>query len=464
MNQTEAEPRQELVRSRCSTQHFLLSQTEATVHRDISEQRYPAGSKRLVEHFPDVPAGATFLHTALDRFTASPSFEVVTIRIDNFKLDEARQGQDPNVRLQKAVADVVDATCRENEGVWGILDADIFGCFFKVEGNTPILKKSEKLRDILKATTQGTVSIGYATYPSLDYDRSQILENALKALDHAAFFGPGSVVGFDSVSLNISADQLYQHGDLNGAVGEFEHALALDPNNVNVHNSLGVCYGILGDLDRALEEFETVLGLEPAEVMATYNTGLVHMLKGEKEKALEYFQKANEREELFETAFQTGRVHLERNEPEEAKPYFERATRLNPDAATAYRYLGDCLSALEERPAAIDAYKKGIKKNPNDAASLSGIGYLFHEMGENPEIAEIFCRQSVAIEPDNGMYRHRLAQVLLRQNLPLEALDQFRKASALGSSCRQQIEMLTRDIKTPSPAEAFKKRTSDARG
>jgi len=464
MNQTEAEPRQELVRSRCSTQHFLLSQTDTTVHRDISEQKYPAGLKHLMARFPDVPAGAAFLNSALNRFTEKPAFEAVTIRIDNFKLDVARQGKNPNTRLQTSVAEIIGAACHENDGAWGILDADIFGCFFNVEREMSIRKKSEKLQNRVNAISLGTISIGYATYPSLEYDRNQILENALKALDHAAFFGPGSVVGFDSVSLNISGDQLYQSGDLEGAVDEFKNALALDPNNVNVHNSLGVCYGVLGDLDKALEEFQTVLGLESSEVMATYNTGLVYMLKGEKERALEFFEKADAEEELFETAFQAGRLHLEHNEPEEARAYFERAIRLNPDAATTYRYLGDCLHVLEDRPAAIDAFKKAIKQNPNDAAALSAMGYLFHEMGENPEIAEIFCRQSITIEPDNGLYRNRLAQVLLRQNLAQEALDQFRKASALGSNCHQQIEALTQEMKNPSSMNAPATHSSNARG
>ena len=464
MNQTEAEPRQELVRSRCSTQHFLLSQSDTSAHRDISEQKYPAGLKRLSEHFPDISAGAVFLNSALKRFIDAPAFEAVTIRIDNFKLNLAQPGKDPNARLQKAVADRIDDACRGNGGFWGILDADIFGCFFNVERSVSIAKKSEKLRDALNATNLGTVSIGYATYPSLNFDRSQILENALKALDHAAFFGPGSVIGFDSVSLNISGDQLYQNGNIHGAVDEFKNALELDPGNVNVHNSLGVCYGVLGDLDKALEEFESVLGLESTEVMATYNSGIVHMLKGEKEKALEYFRKADAEEELFETSFQAGRLHLEHTEFEEAKVYFKKAIQLNPDAATAYRYLGDCFHALEDPQAAIDAYKKAIRQNPNDAAALSAMGFVFHEMGENPEIAEVFCRQSVTIEPDNGKYRNRLAQVLLRRNLAQEALDQFRKASVLGSNCRQQIEALTREMKNPSVMDALNPHSSDARG
>jgi hypothetical protein len=47
----------------------------------------------------------------------------------------------------------------------------------------------------------------------------QIVTNAEKALDHAGFFGPGTITGFDAVSLNISGDRRYQAGDIAGAIG-----------------------------------------------------------------------------------------------------------------------------------------------------------------------------------------------------------------------------------------------------
>ncbi len=92
-------------------------------------------------------------------------------------------------------------------------------------------------------------------------------------MTHAAVVGPGSMVVLDAVSLNISGDQLYQAGNLQGAVEEYRKALQLDPSNVNVHNSLGVCYGMMERYDAAEAEFDAALLLKPDEVMALYQSG-----------------------------------------------------------------------------------------------------------------------------------------------------------------------------------------------
>ena len=91
---------------------------------------------------------------------------------------------------------------------------------------------------------------------------------------------------FDGVSLNISGDKLYENGDLQGAIDEFKRALELDPSNVNVHNSLGVCYGLQSEYESAIEEFKKVASIDPGEYMAMFNLGLVHTLQGQPEEAL----------------------------------------------------------------------------------------------------------------------------------------------------------------------------------
>ena len=88
---------------------------------------------------------------------------------------------------------------------------------------------------------------------------------------------------------------------------------------------------------------------------------------------------------------------------------------------------------------AVAAYKKAIRHNPNDADSLSALGYLFELQGENPEITTIFCQQSVDISPENGLFRHRLGSLYLKQNLLEEALEQFQKADELGHDSKEII-------------------------
>jgi len=78
--------------------------------------------------------------------------------------------------------------------------------------------------------------------------------------------------------------------------------------------------------------------------------------------------------------------------------------------------------------------------NPNDADSLSALGYLFDLQGENPEITTILCQQSVDISPENGLFRHRLGSLYLKRNQLEEALEQFQKAHKLGHNAKEIIK------------------------
>jgi tetratricopeptide (TPR) repeat protein len=333
--------------------------------------------------------------------------------------------------------------------MWGQLDQGMFGCFFFPTNQTPPLEFARKIKKILAESTDETVSIGIASYPTLSFTRSQIIENAGKALEHAAFFGPDSIVPFDAVSLNISGDNLYQNGDIEGAIAEFKTALLLDPSDINVRNSLGVCYGILGDYKKALKEFKATLKLDPDEVMALYNIGLVNMLTGKNDEALKYFLDADRKkeEDIFEVAFQIGRVYLDMGNSEMAKEFLEKALKLNPQSWSVLHSLGECCTALNMTDEAISAYKKAIRLNPNDAESLSALGCLFDLLGENPEITTIFCQQSIDIAPENGLYRYRLGSLYLKRNQLEDALIQFQKANDLGYDARKMIKKIKKLIK-----------------
>jgi len=108
----------------------------------------------------------------------------------------------------------------------------------------------------------------------------------------------------------------------------------------------------------------------------------------------------------------------------------------------AFRYLGECCTAMNMIDEAILAYKTAIRKNPNDADSLSALGYLFDLQGENPEITTIFCQQSVDISPDTGLFRYRLGNLYLKRNQIDDALEQLQKADELGHDAKELIQKI----------------------
>ena len=439
-----------LYHTRESTRHFLYSKAEA---EGPAKKRIhtPARIQKAIQTiYPGLLSGHAFIDYAEQQLASATLFACMVFQIDDHTGSEKHSESDPATAHQQA-AKLFDDFCKKYTGRWGLIHSGLFGASFEDKNGSQCLNLVQNFQDTLKRQAEITVSAGIAQYPTLSYQPAETLTNALKALDHAALLGPGSTAIFDAVSLNISGDRLFDKGDLKGSVSEFLQALKLDPTNINVHNSLGVCYGLMGDYEKAKKEFNSAIALDTEEVMLWYNLGLTCMLAGDHSRALDHFLKANALDRnVFEVAFQTGRLLMEMNQPENGKKFLEHASKLEPESGAVFRYLGECYTAINKINAAIKAYKKAIKHNPTDAASLSAMGCLFDEQEENPEIALMFCQESVRHAPENGLFRYRLGQLYLKHNRLADALKQFKKAEFLGQDASAAIEEIQKQL----PAKA----------
>jgi tetratricopeptide (TPR) repeat protein len=397
-------------------------------------------SSILKETFPQIPAGEAFQALFEGSAAKTDRFAVLVIRIDDFDKTLKHSGENVTSAVVVRLARIIDALSNTYPMQWGRLNEDRFACFCPDTDEAAAAQLVGQMQQRFALPDEHSVSVGIAVYPFWPFERMTILPNAKKALDHAAFFGPGTVTPFDAVSLNISADKLYQYGDMDGAIKEFERALAVDPKNVNVHNSLGVCYGVRGDFDLAIDAFETAIALNPEDVMATYNLGLAHLKQGHREKALDLFLEAHGLDgEHPDIACQIGLCYREMGRMEAALGYLEKAAQNTPKWGHVFRALGDCYLEKERLRDAVKAYEKAIKRHPTDSKSLSALGYLYGELGENEEIAIMLCRESTTLDPNNGLFRYRLGKLYAQRGDYEKALDQLRVAAGLGEDCGELI-------------------------
>ncbi|MCU0592058.1 MAG: tetratricopeptide repeat protein [Desulfobacterales bacterium] len=429
--------RRKITRRAETSRHFLLSQADSRKVDESPEVGAERVRQTLTAAYPDVRCGADFLTEVLRSIGVDRPFCALWIRPDD---PPETWVHAPGSDVLTGVAACLDEICRSDDGVWGVAESGMLIGIWPSWSGAQGLDAAHRLQEQVRQRTGRTVTIGVASHPTLDYMPAAALENARKAAEHAAFFGAGSRAVFDAVSLNISGDKYYERGDIPNAIREFELALRMDPQNGNVHNSLGVCYGELGDHEAALEAFGRALSVDGSDYMAVYNTGLIHELRGDREKALAHFLKACALHgDVFEILFQTGKLRLEMGDSQAARPMLERAVRLRPRSGSSQRLLGDCYAQLQLADNAIDAYKKAVKANPGDSSALSALGGLFDEKGENPDIALVFCKESVRLSPDNPLFRRRLGCLYLKLSRLEEALSEFEQAGRLGQDCAADI-------------------------
>ncbi len=380
--------------------------------------------------------------TVMDQLSQWNHFCALALRIDPPAADNPPEG------LHKALAQLLQKAAQ----IHGIIDCrwqhDLYLCAIPTADTALALPMADHLQNGLARQRIESITIGIAPFPLMAYDRSQTTINACKAMDHAAFFGPGSIVLFDAVSLNISGDYYYQTGEMDLALAEYRAALQLDSANVNVLNSLGVCLAKNGDLEAAQSCFENILQQAPAESMAIYNLGMIHLLMKDPQQAITCFLNAfTFNSKTFEIPFQIGKLYLGQGECKKALTYLEKAIELSDKHGVAHRLRGQCLTSLGKTSAAVAAYKLAVKRNPNDAVALSALGLLYDKRNENHDVCEVFLKQSIDLAPENGLFRHRLACLYQKHRKLDRALERYKEAEALGHDSCKQIAEVRRQVR-----------------
>ncbi len=362
---------------------------------------------------------------------------LLLVKLDDWEVWQRQHGSKEAANRAKRVLAASEGECPVDAVVdWA--GPDRFGVFLPGADADSAQEQGRAIRQRVKSALSTTVQMGISVYPCPGFAKQDILDNGRKALIHTGFFGPNTQTVFDATSLNISGDRFYESGSLEEAVQEFQRALTLDPDNVNVHNSLGVCYANIGKFEEAVAEFSRVTELEPNDFMAHYNLGCGLLSLARKGEAEHAFSRAAGLEPDNAAAyFQLAKLCRKQDRLEEALIHLGRTVDLNPNWAKAWRLFGECLLEQGSHEEAMDAFKKALKINGKDGAALSGLALLYGRTETNLEVALSLARRSVELNPANALFAQRLVELLIRNRELEEALAQCERAVAVAPQDEQ---------------------------
>jgi tetratricopeptide (TPR) repeat protein len=321
-----------------------------------------------------------------------------------------------------------------DRGVTVVHGTDLLVFLADERGKSALQWAEKVIKRYLEKFENRTVSAGISCFPYKDFKKSETAHNCTKALAHAAFFGDGSAVLFDAVSLNISGDIFFRDGDLVQAVREYKRGLLCDSGNINLFNSLGVTYALMNRYKPAKECFENGLKLDADNFMALYNLGLGELDQGRKKEAIVFFRKAlncRADEELDTSVMddlhrQIGILASETGEYQAGLDYLLPLYKSLSGGAGAERlifHIGSCYCGLGDGFRAMEWLQRALRANEYDHRAMNLLGKVYFDNGQGAEVALALCRKSVELCPDLPRYRIILARIQLHCGMFTEARD-----------------------------------------
>jgi len=324
-------------------------------------------------------------------------------------------------QLNKPINDLFEKTLQTvlqtDRGIWQRIEKNIYALAFWDYDNKNTAKSILKsIKNKMSSAMNIDICAGASWFPYEEYTKIDSFDNAIKALDHAAFFGKNATIFFDPVSIHIYGDRLYQLGHIEEASIEYQKGLELDKKNITLINSLGVCYGLIDMLDKAKDEFKKVLSISSNEIISIYNLGLIYDLTNENEKAIKYLKKANSIDNnIFEIELLLGSLLHRTGDIKRALHHLNKALELKEDSSPALRIKGEIFLKQNKLSEAVSNFSKAIRINPSDAISLSGLAKVYEIQNKNIDIALSFAKTSVKLDPENPVFQTRLEEIIKRK-------------------------------------------------
>jgi len=193
--------------------------------------------------------------------------------------------------------------------------------------------------------------------------------------------------------------------------------LAKNPNSWLGHCDLGLALFQKGQVDDAIAQYEKAVEVFPNYVAAHYNLGNALLQKGELDKALAQYKRAVEIDPNdAEAHVNLGNALFQKEQLDEAVAQFQKAVEINPNDAEAQYNLGNAFFQKGQLDEAVAQFQKALEIDPNSFATHYNLGGALFQKGQLDEAITQF-REVLRLKPDFNPAQDNLAKVqaLVRQ-------------------------------------------------
>jgi tetratricopeptide (TPR) repeat protein len=248
-----------------------------------------------------------------------------------------------------------------------------YDLFLKHRPNSPVGHFGRGIVQLRKRQTedgQRELAVARKANPNIDAQFAGFPRAAgWYGLTEQAMVSKTVVLGPTTVNEFVSrGNGLINHGEYRAAIGDFDHALGIDPKSALAFANRGIAHYWLGEYDPAKADFDKAAELSPLEPVTFRGHGLLALRNGDNKGAVEAFGQSIQYDP--ENAFgydYRARAYENLRDSEKALADLDAVLRLEPSRAGIYGRRSNLYALTRQGEKALADADRAVAANPKDA-------------------------------------------------------------------------------------------------
>ncbi|KAI8365611.1 hypothetical protein EDC96DRAFT_481304 [Choanephora cucurbitarum] len=250
---------------------------------------------------------------------------------------------------------------------------------------------------------------------------------ALEACEKAVELGCSR--NYQAYALNLMGTFAFLKGNTAEALTWFNKAIEADPKYVQSYIKRSSIYMEQGDVEATYKQFEEAVAINPSDPDIYYHRGQVNYISGNYDAAAKDYSESIKLDDSFVYAhIQLGVVQYKLGSISSSMSTFNNTLKKFANSTDVHNYYGELLVDQQKLPEAIEMFGKAMTLDPKNPLPYINKAMLMYQVLNNIEEATKLCQSALEVDPACDAAVASLAQILLEQGKPEEALKYYKMA------------------------------------
>ena len=235
-----------------------------------------------------------------------------------------------------------------------------------------------------------------------------------------------------------------REGKFQEACTTYEQGLSQFPQCAQIHSSMAAALTNLGHQDQAEKHYQTALALQDNQPETWNNLGVLYQQQKQQDKAKAHFKRALElRPDYVHALNNLASLLLDMDLPDEAWPLAQRVTLKYPDNALGWNNLGLAYHKQENPDKAMSCLMRAVQLDPTCALAHLNLAGVFRSQKQIQQ-AILSYQRAIGANPDFASPYAHLASLMVEQYQYDQAITLYQQALERDpSEARSQFNLAT---------------------